>query len=275
MVSSSDSNPLSAPEPWDWVAAEYVDVNVPLLGMFSEVAATRARLAPSMRVLDVATGPGTLACRVAPLVRQVDAIDFSREMVEHCRKRARVLGLTNLVLRQGDGQALPYGDGTFDVAFSMFGLMFFPDRVQGFRELCRVLTTGGSAFVSAWAPLERSTYMRTRVRAMRAADPDAPSPASNVLTLDDPEVFAREMQAGGFVDVRIEAIEREREFASPAELAAVLTRGNAPFALLRRKLGDEAWRRRLRAIERYLTEETGPYPLRLGMTAFLGEGRRV
>jgi len=43
----------------------------------------------------------------------------------------------------GDGMALPLADGAFDVAFSMFGLMFFPDRPRGFRELRRVLVREG------------------------------------------------------------------------------------------------------------------------------------
>jgi SAM-dependent methyltransferase len=273
--SNPGSNPLSSPDPWNWVADDYVDVNVPLLGLFSDVVVSRVRLAPEMRVVDVATGPGTLACRVARHVRQVDAIDFSTEMVAHCQARARALGLSNLVIQQGDGQSLPYADRIFDVGFSMFGLMFFPDRVQGFRELHRVLVPGGRAFITAWAPLEKSTYMLARMRAMQAADPSVPSPANNVLTLEDPDRFAREMAAGGFVDVTVEPVLREREFQTADELFHTLTRGNAPFELLRRKLGEVEWQTRLQGIRSYLAESLGSYPVRLGLTAFLGQGRRA
>ena len=274
MSSNPGSNPLSSPDPWNWVADDYVDINVPLLGLFSDVAVSRAGLAPHMRAVDVAAGPGTLACRVAPHVKQVDAIDFSPEMVAHCQARARALGLSNLVTQQGDGQSLPYPDQVFDLGFSMFGLMFFPDRVQGFRELHRVLVPGGRAFVTAWAPVEKSTYMLARMQAMRAADPNAPSPANNVLTLDDPDRFAREMAAGGFVDVAVEPVLREREFATADELFHTLTRGNAPFELLRRSLGEADWQARLHGIRKHLAEGMGAYPIRLGLTAYLGQGRR-
>jgi SAM-dependent methyltransferase len=274
MPSNPGGNPLSAPEPWNWVADDYVDVNVPLLGMFSDVAVERAGLAPHMRVVDVAAGPGTLACRVAPHVKQVDVIDFSSEMVAHCQARARALGLSNLVIQRGDGQALPYPEQVFERGFSMFGLMFFPDRVQGFRELHRVLAPGGRAFVAAWAPIHLSSYMLARMQAMRAADPSAPSPANNVLTLDDPDLFAREMTAGGFVEVTVEPVLRERDFTTADELFQTLTRGNAPFELLRRKLGQAEWQARLQGIQRYLAEALGPYPVRLGLTAYLGQGRR-
>jgi len=275
MACEPGNNPLSAPDPWNWVADDYVDVNVPLLGLFSDEAVSRAALAPHLRVVDVAAGPGTLACRASPYVKQVDAIDFSPEMVAHCQTRVRALGLVNVVIQQGDGQALPYADCTFDLGFSMFGLMFFPDRVQGFRELHRVLVPGGRAFVTAWAPVEKSSYMLTRMRAMHAADPSAPSPASNVMTLEDPDRFAREMREGGFVDVTIELVSREIEFRDADHLFATLTRGNAPFEMLRRKLGDGEWQKRLYGIRKYLTDELGAYPVRLTMAAFLGQGRRV
>lgn len=275
MAGESSSNPLSAPDPWNWVADDYVDVNLPLLGMFSEAVVERLTLSPDLRVIDVATGPGTMACRLAAQAKQVDAIDFSAEMVARCQTRARELGLANLVIRQGDGQALPYPDQTFDLGFSMFGLMFFPDRVQGFRELHRVLVPGGRAYVTAWAPVENSSYMLTRMRAMRAADPGAPSPAANVLTLEDPNRFAREMGAGGFVDVRIELVTRERRFQDADELFSIITRGNAPFELLRRKLGAAEWQKRLHGIRAYLAEEVGPYPIRLTLSALLGQGRRA
>jgi ubiquinone/menaquinone biosynthesis C-methylase UbiE len=273
--SNPSSNPLSSPDPWNWVADDYVDVNVPLLGLFSDEALVRAEAQPHMRVVDVAAGPGTMACRVAPHVKSVQAVDFSPEMVAHCQAQIRSLGLTNVAIEQGDGQALPYPDRSFDLAFSMFGLMFFPDRLQGFRELHRVLVPGGRAFVTAWAPVEQSPYMQARMRAMRAVDPSLPSPAANVMTLEDRDLFLREMREGGFADATVELVSREREFKTAEELFQTVTRGNAPIELLRRKIGETAWQARLAGIRKYLAEEMGPYPLSLALTAFLGQGRRA
>jgi len=45
--------------------------------------------------------------------------------------------VTGVTAQVADGQALPFADGEFEAAFSMFGLMFFPDRAKGFAELRR------------------------------------------------------------------------------------------------------------------------------------------
>lgn len=272
MGDSPSGNPLSVAAPWDWVADDYVEINLPLLGMFSDALMAKVVLRPHMRVVDVATGPGTLACKLAPFVRQVDAVDFSPAMLAKCRRRAR--DLRNVVAIAGDGQALPYRAGSFDLGFSMFGLMFFPDRVQGFRELLRVLRPGGQAYVAAWGPLETSPLMRARAAAVRAADPTAPSPAQHVLSLEDVAVFAQEMREAGFTDVVIEPIYREREFKTLDELIQGLTRGNAPFEVFRHDLGEAAWHARLTKIREYLST-MGPFPLRLGVTANVGSGRKA
>lgn len=274
MSSLVASNPLSGPRPWDLVADSYVDVAMPLLGLFGELAIERAEIGPDARVVDVATGPGTVACRVAGMAASVDAIDFSAEMVERCRERAAALGLRNVTVVQGDGQALPYEDGSFDLGFSMFGLMFFPDRPRGFRELHRVLRPGGRAFVTSWASVDKSPLMLARIAAWKAADPSAASPQKNVMTLENPELFATEMAAAGFVDVTVEPLYRDREFRNLDELCEGATRGNAPFELVRREIGEPEWRRRVDIMRDYLGTHYGPFPLRLGSTAYLGQGRR-
>jgi len=247
---------------------------MPLLGLFSDVAVERSHLAPTTRVVDVASGPGTMACRVASRVATVDAIDFSAEMVARCRARAEAGGLPNVTVVEGDGQALPYADESFDVGFSMFGLMFFPDRPRGFRELWRVLRPGGHAFVTSWASVDESPLMLARIAAWKVADPGAASPQKNVMTLENPALFAGEMRAAGFVDVAIDPVYRDREFRDLDDLCEGLTMGNAPFELVRRDVGEAEWRRRVGVMRDYLGTHYGPFPLRLGSTAYLGQGRK-
>ena len=270
----ASANPLSSSQPWNWVADSYVDTAMPLLGRFGEVAIERAMIGPTTRVVDVATGPGTVACRVAAKAASVDAIDFSAEMVARCRARADALGLRNVTVVQGDGQALPYPAGVFDLGFSMFGLMFFPDRPRGFSEILRVLRPGGSAFVTSWASVEKSPLMLARIAAWKAADPNAQSPQKNVMTLENPVLFAGEMAAAGFMDVSVEPVYRDREFRDLDDLCEGATRGNAPFEIVRREIGDEEWRRRVSIMREYLGTHYGPFPLRLGSTAYLGQGRK-
>ena len=268
-------NPLGTVAPWDWVADSYIDIAMPFLAMFVEPALQKVSLRPSMRVIDVAAGPGTLSCQVAPRVSRVDAIDFSGEMVQKCNMRLRELGTANVTVQQGDGQALPFGDATFDAGFSMFGLMFFPDRLQGFRELLRVLKPGGTAVVTSWAPIDESPLMLARVAAQRVANPDSVPPQQNLMTLENREVFIEEMRRAGFVDVTVERVARDYVFRDFDQLYAGLTSGSAPFELLKRKLGEVEWSRQLVAMREYLARSYRTFPVSLGSTALLGCGRKA
>jgi SAM-dependent methyltransferase len=99
---------------------------------FEAIAAARPR-----RVLDVGCGRGELAERVRRELRaDVRAVDQSERMVELTRAR----GVDAVV---GDVQALPFGDGEFDVAVANWMLYHVPDLDRALAELARVLRPGG------------------------------------------------------------------------------------------------------------------------------------
>jgi len=146
-------NPLATAEPWDLVAEAYTAEALPHFELFARAALAAAALPPGARVADVAAGPGTLGLLAAAAGSHVSAIDLSSEMTARFRARAAAMGLADLCdIREGDGQRLPFPSGTYDAAFSLFGLMFFPDRQAGFRELRRILKPGAPAIVSSWVP---------------------------------------------------------------------------------------------------------------------------
>src|SRR5206468_2894032 len=94
------------------------------LGLYSEEALRLAELSPAARVADVACGPGTLSLMAAPRAAEVWALDFSKKMLANFRRRIEIDKINNIRVFHGDGQALPFPDGYFEAAFSMFGLMF-------------------------------------------------------------------------------------------------------------------------------------------------------
>ena len=148
-------NALATAEPWDLVAVAYVADALPYFETFSREALRLAALPTRARVADIAAGPGTLSLLAATGGATVSAIDLSPNMVAEFRARVAAAGLDAAVdVRVGDGQQLPFESGVFDAAFSMFGLMFFPDRAAGLREMKRVLKPGGRAVVSSWIPFE-------------------------------------------------------------------------------------------------------------------------
>src|SRR5690606_27249608 len=111
--------------------------------------------------------------------------------------RQRTRSIANIHAIEGDGQALPYDNEQFDVAFSLFGLMFFPDRARGFSELYRVLKPGGRALVSSWQLNPDQPIFNAVFETLREALPELPKGSGNP-PLSDAETFVAEMSQAGF-----------------------------------------------------------------------------
>lgn len=261
---------LTIPTPWDAVAEGYDRLVRPSFTSFSTHALDLAAVGPEHRILDVATGPGTLPLLAAARVAEVVAVDFSEEMLRMCRHN--VAGLGNVTVQQGDGQQLAY-EAEFDAAFSLFGLMFFPDRAAGFAGLHRALRPGGTAVVSCWPPFAQSTAMVRSVDALSAAFPGAPEPALAEDPLDRPEVLERELRAAGFVDV--EVVPSRHEFtATVEELWSGVAEGFAPIALARRTMPEGVWAAAEARGLSWLHANHDPDEV-LTYVALLGKGRRA
>lgn len=266
-------NPLAAAAPWELVADGYAESALAIMAPFSARALELAGLPETARVLDVAAGPGTLSLPAAAQVARVDAVDFAEPMLDRLRAAAAAAGLTNVEVTHGDGQALPFPDDTFDAGFSMFGLMFFPDRPKGFAELFRVLRPGGVAVVSSWAPVAESPLMRLMFGALSAGDPAIREPQPDFLNLENPEVFAGEMSGAGFAGVSIQRHTSAVAYDDADHLWTEMARSSAPLVLLRRSLGEDAWEERSASMRAYLNEHYRPHSL-LSTTAFLGIGHK-
>ncbi len=105
------------------------------------------------RVLDVACGSGNTALVAARRFCEVTGIDFVPALVERGRQRATAEGVT-VDFREGDAQALPFANGTFDAVFSTFGVMFAPNQEMAAYELLRVCKPGGRIGMANWMPTE-------------------------------------------------------------------------------------------------------------------------
>jgi ubiquinone/menaquinone biosynthesis C-methylase UbiE len=264
-------SPMSTPEPWQLVAEGYAAEASLVMAPFSKRAIELLSPAPNARVLDVAAGPGTLAIPLAASVREVVALDFSERMVAQLELSARAAGRGNLRVVVGDGQHLPFAEAEFDAGFSIFGLMFFPDRARGFAELARVLKPGAGAVVSAWAPVQDSSLMRAMFGALSAADPTFVMPVRNDASLENPDLLAAEMRAGGFERVRIEPTTVTIRPTDAEELWQRMARSSAPLVLLRNRLGEAEWQRREPIVRDFLSQTLVREP-ELSTTAWLAVG---
>jgi demethylmenaquinone methyltransferase/2-methoxy-6-polyprenyl-1,4-benzoquinol methylase len=135
---------------FDGIAARYDLVNrVISLGIdqsWRRKTVRALKLGPAHRVLDLATGTADLAIQVArtePSVKVV-GLDPSGKMLDVGRVKVDRAALAERVeLVQGDAQALPFADRSFDSVCIAFGIRNVPDRARGLREMARVTRPGG------------------------------------------------------------------------------------------------------------------------------------
>ncbi len=110
-----------------------------------------AGIEPGMTVLDVATGTGIAAFAAAARGAVVTGVDFAEELLAHAREIAGKSGFP-VEFVNGDAEALPFEDNTFDAVISTFGCMFAPRHDAVAHELARVLKPGGTLALACWEP---------------------------------------------------------------------------------------------------------------------------
>lgn len=102
-------------------------------------------------MLDVACGSGQLALWAARDGVNVTGVDIAPNLVERAQARTQAEGLEARFI-QGDAEALPFEDASFDVVASLIGAMFAPRPELAARELLRVCSPGGIIAMGNWTP---------------------------------------------------------------------------------------------------------------------------
>ena len=122
------------------------------------------RLKP-LRVMDLATGTGDLAIKLAKRIPEarIMGVDLSEKMLAVAAEKVRRQGLDDhIALYQGDAEQLDVADGLLDVVTVAFGVRNFGNLEQGLREICRSLRSGGHIVILEFStpsnPIVRKLY---------------------------------------------------------------------------------------------------------------------
>jgi SAM-dependent methyltransferase len=97
----------------------------------------------SMIALDIACGAAHAAESVAPHVRQVVGVDLTAELLALGANRLRQAGIGNVLLQEGNAEALPFADASFDLAFCRSSLHHFAAPRRAIEEMWRVTNSDG------------------------------------------------------------------------------------------------------------------------------------
>ena len=186
-----------------------------MLAPCGTAAITAAAPAAGERVLDIGCGSGAssleLARHVGPSGR-VLGLDISEPLLSRARERVRehVSSDVPITFQLGDASRDPLPEGSFDLLFSRFGVMFFTDPIAAFSHMRHALTPDGRLAFVCWRAFDENDWVRLLMTAVADILPPLPMPppeAPGPFSFGDPDRVRRMLSDAGFRDVRLEAFD--------------------------------------------------------------------
>lgn len=212
-MSSSDKNFTgSIPEVYD-------DFLVPLIfeTYAQDMAQRVAEIAPSA-VLETAAGSGVVTRALAPLLApdaRYVVSDLNPPML--ARAEQKQPPDPRLEWQQADAMALPFADQIFDTVCCQFGIMFLPDKPQGFREAWRVLREGGQFIFNVWDHISENEFAQSVTETAAGFFPDDP-PQFLPRTphgYHDTQSIVAALKGAGFTTVSAQTITSQSQAEGP------------------------------------------------------------
>jgi SAM-dependent methyltransferase len=204
-----------------------------------------AEVTPGQRLLDVACGTGVVAITAARRGAKVSGLDLTPVLLERARHNASVASV-DIDFIEGDAEALPYPDGSFDVVLSQFGHIFAPRPAVVAREMLRVLKQGGRIAFSSWPPEHFTGRMFSFLADYLPPPPPEAERAAPAALWGDPNIvrerlgtsvtaltFGRGTLTAPALSVRHFRLAQEKTIGPLAKVVAALENDPAKLARLR------------------------------------------
>lgn len=192
-----------------------------------DLAARLAKTNPRA-VLETAAGTGVVTRALAsalPAETRLTVTDLNQPMLDHAKGRQPAD--SRIAWKQADALALPFEDRSFDAVACQFGAMFFPDKVQGYREARRVLKPGGHFFFSVWDRIEENDFADVITQELAVVFPNDPPRflARTPHGYHHEKQIREEVKAAGFTNISIDTVDARSKAASPRDPAIAYCQG--------------------------------------------------
>lgn len=222
---------------WERAAEFYGDAFGALTAQTAPALLDAVAAGAGTRLLDVASGPGYIAAAAAQRGSTVAGLDFARAMVDEARRRHPAIEF-----RQGDAEALPFGDGSFDGVVMNFGMLHLARPDAAIAEAHRVLRPGGRYAFTVWAAPERAIGFGLALRAIEAhGKVDVPLPEGPpFFRFSDAGGTQQTLESAGFAGVRVQELPLTWRLRSADAVFEALSRGGVRTAAVLRAQTPEA-----------------------------------
>jgi SAM-dependent methyltransferase len=204
---------------WEALPKRYHDAFAALTSQAIEPLLDAVGVKQGMRVLDVASGPGYVAGAAAKRGANVTGLDFAAAMVAEAKRR-----YPGVEFREGDAEALPFKEASFDAVVMNFGLLHLGRPERALAEAHRVLRAGGKAAFTVWAKPEEARGFGIVLAAIEQHGNKnvALPPGPPFFRFSEPEEFRRSLRDAGFTKADVQAVPQVWRLRNPEELFEVM-----------------------------------------------------
>jgi len=222
---------------WERAAEYYAAAFGDVTGQIAAPLLDAVGAGKGARVLDVATGPGFVAAAAANRGATVTALDFSPAMIAAARRLH-----PGIVFRDGDAEALPFDDASFDAVVMNFGLLHLARPESAIAEAHRVLRPGGRYAFTVWAPPNQAVGFGMALKAIETfGRTDVPLPEGppffRFSAVDESQ---QTLHRAGFVDADTRVVPLTWSLDSADAVFEALWRGGVRTAAVLRAQTPEA-----------------------------------
>jgi ubiquinone/menaquinone biosynthesis C-methylase UbiE len=242
---------------------------------FADDIARRVAASAPIQVLEIAAGTGIVTRRLRDLLpqeAQLTATDLNPPMLEVARGKFRPD--ERVTFQPADATSLPFPDDSFDAVVCQFGVMFFPDKDQAYREAHRVLGHAGRYVFNVWDSHRQNPVGRIMTDIPARFFPTDPPQFYQVpFGYHHIDPIKDSLTAAGFTEMRLTVLSVEKTIPNPAVYARALVYGNPLIDQIGARGGVDP-ERVVQAVADALLNEFGSNPTRMPLQAIVFEAKK-